>query len=561
MKYKPTLIIHGGAGALSRSAIPPCLYDQYHASLLAYLRSTRDLLESGSSALDAAVHAVSLLEDDELFNCSRGSVFTSAGTIEMEASVMVTSMNDPDQSDDVGFTPGCFSARPHCSSSNSTTPGSIKRGVGVIGLRNVRHPIQLARETLLRTGLDNTKDGGNMHAQLSGAYAEELACKWGLQFEPDEYFWTKRRWEEHLRMLDGGMKYPPVLQSRLDQDRFHREYHELDPAGTASSESFARPPTYELPSGSDVDLNALPQGTVGCVCLDQDGNLAVATSTGGKTNKVPGRVGDTPTLGAGFWAERWVAPSMGLSAPRPRLATPMPRLCSGGYEQKDEAPRCWTGCIPSFLRRRKPSSLSPSGSGYGTNHPIYIDKATQPSDIDLSRAKTPERESSPPNDEKHPPDLHPSTPSSSSSSSSNSTSTSLPPYQHPPPNPHTPAMITKAIALSGTGNGDSILRVCAARTVSAMARFSSSTSLSDAVTAVVGPGGELQQSAGERWGNGEGEGGMIGIEVEDSSRDLDGRVRGKVVWDFNCGGMWRAWIEDEDSEDRERVMVFRESYY
>ena len=54
------------------------------------------MLYSGCSALDAAVHAVALMEDDELFNCGRGSVFTSAGTIEMEASVMVTSLQHPE---------------------------------------------------------------------------------------------------------------------------------------------------------------------------------------------------------------------------------------------------------------------------------------------------------------------------------------------------------------------------------------------------------------------------------------------------------------------------------
>jgi isoaspartyl peptidase/L-asparaginase-like protein (Ntn-hydrolase superfamily) len=56
---------------------------------------------------------------------------------------------------------------------------------------------------------------------------------------------------------------------------------------------------------SDHSLSYLPQGTVGAVALDDHGNLAVATSTGGVTNKLPGRIGDTPTPGAGFWAEYW----------------------------------------------------------------------------------------------------------------------------------------------------------------------------------------------------------------------------------------------------------------
>lgn len=52
-------------------------------------------------------------------------------------------------------------------------------------------------------------------------------------------------------------------------------------------------------------LDWRPTGTVGAVALDADGNLACATSTGGITNKLPGRIGDTPTPGAGFWAEYW----------------------------------------------------------------------------------------------------------------------------------------------------------------------------------------------------------------------------------------------------------------
>ncbi|KDN52960.1 N-terminal nucleophile aminohydrolase [Tilletiaria anomala UBC 951] len=54
------------------------------------------------------------------------------------------------------------------------------------------------------------------------------------------------------------------------------------------------------------DSSALPQGTVGACAIDAQGRLAVATSTGGKTNKNTGRVGDTPSVGAGFWAERFV---------------------------------------------------------------------------------------------------------------------------------------------------------------------------------------------------------------------------------------------------------------
>ena len=49
----------------------------------------------------------------------------------------------------------------------------------------------------------------------------------------------------------------------------------------------------------------IPKGTVGAVALDVRGCIAVCTSTGGRTNKLPGRIGDTPHYGAGFWAEEW----------------------------------------------------------------------------------------------------------------------------------------------------------------------------------------------------------------------------------------------------------------
>lgn len=151
--FKPTLILHGGAGDIRRADLPPELYAKYEISLQSYLRSTKDLLNNDATALDAAVHAVSLMEDDELFNCGRGSVFTSAGSIEMEASVMVTSVEENE----------------HNPNPNQNQ-GLMKRGSAVSGLRNVRHPIRLARESLLRTGYDvngrPNGDGGSMHMQL-----------------------------------------------------------------------------------------------------------------------------------------------------------------------------------------------------------------------------------------------------------------------------------------------------------------------------------------------------------------------------------------------------------
>lgn len=465
--FKPTLIIHGGAGNIRRDKLPPDLYAKYHSSLQSYLRSTHALLTEGASALDAVVHAVALMEDDELFNCGRGSVFTTAGSIEMEASVMVTTVQDPDEN----------------------RPGEMKRAAAVMNVRNVRHPIQLARESLLRTGRTPDgkpkNDGGSMHPQLAGPHVETLAREWGLEFKPDEWFWTQRRWDEHRRGLE--RKEEPVF---------------------------------------------LSQGTVGCVCLDQWGNLAVATSTGGKTNKLPGRIGDTPTLGAGFWAEAWdVNVPRAVVTPEDVFHAKAGDGCMDGFV---------TGTMASVndfcgdLRDRFRSCLVSRPQSQSPEPPPYSPRASSAHSNEPGQA--------------------PATPTGVKHS-----------CQGLIEDPNW-TCARKAIAISGTGDGDSFLRLAAARSVASLSRLQP-CSLNYAVKSVAGAHGALQRSAGPRWVvTGEGEGGFIGIEIDTmcmacSSGRVEKQRCGNVIFDFNCGGMWRAWIErDQNGEDVERIMVFREEY-
>lgn len=105
---KPCLIIHGGAGNITRENLSPEAYAIYATNLRRIYRSTSQLLAKGATALDAATHAVTLFEDCPLFNCGKGAVsdrfsqphkfkgcglmvreqvFTRDGTIELEASV------------------------------------------------------------------------------------------------------------------------------------------------------------------------------------------------------------------------------------------------------------------------------------------------------------------------------------------------------------------------------------------------------------------------------------------------------------------------------------------
>ncbi|OAP56312.1 hypothetical protein AYL99_09491 [Fonsecaea erecta] len=490
--FTPTLILHGGAGSLSRANLPPDLYARYRASLTKYLTGTRELLNSGTSALDAACHAVTLLEDDPLFNCGRGSVFTESGTIEMEASVMVSSV-DP--------------AGPPA--------GGIKRAAAVSLVKNTRHPILLAKEVLLEPDEDGGLGGtSSMHCQLSGRQLEEWGWRQrGLEKKPDRWFWTKKRWEEHRKGLHHDDSYS-----------FNNLVASIDPYTESPFED------------DDSEVDEIPsQGTVGAVCLDSWGNLAVATSTGGLTNKKAGRIGDTPTIGAGFWAEAWEE-----DPPKP-----------------PQAPE-------------KPPSRRASGLG---KLPV-LDQILSPC---LS-----------PTEPEHPSEqLNGAPPAYTASTTTSYQSYPSPHVRHPSSSSAQPTRKRRrAVAMSGTGNGDSFLRLNAVRTVAAHCRLSGppSVSLADAVKLITGPGGELQRSAGDRWGRtGEGQGGIIGIEISDEQEDeaeeplqmwpggFEKRVqpetsrnkkkRGRVVSDFNCGGLFRAYYElDETGVETPKVMVFHEEY-
>ncbi|CAO1597087.1 hypothetical protein XANCAGTX0491_000916 [Xanthoria calcicola] len=369
-----------------------------------------------------------MMEDNPLFNCGKGAVFTREGGVELEASVM-------------------------------TTRHYHKRACAVVLLSHTKNPILLAKEMLIRGQTDGSGSsnggggdpsggpgGAQGHCVLGGPTVEKLAQGWGLEMVEEKYFWTRKRWEQHRRGLGKGK------EEGEGEDERDKEGYWGDEEGWDGREY-------------------LPQGTVGCVVLDREGMMCVATSTGGLTNKLSGRIGDTPTIGAGFWAEEWwerCHRRMGVQAPLTNL---IPEGLRGILGDCLTGPRGYEGLADDDLLDEKYG---------GTRRSSQI----------------------------------------------------------------------RAVAMSGTGNGDSFLRTAATRTAAAMARFQPSRSLASAVREIAASGGELQRSAGDRWGKtGEGEGGIIGIEL------VNGVA--KIVADFNCGGMFRSWIDDEGAE---RVMVFKEEY-
>jgi len=217
------LVIHGGAGTIDRSKMTPEKEREYRAGLERALAAGYDVLKNGGSSLDATEAAVRVLEDDPHFNAGKGSVFTSAGTNEMDAAIM---------------------------------DGKALAAGAVAALKHVRNPISLARLVMEKSG----------HVMMDGEGAEEFAKENGIELVDQKYFFTQERWDA-LRKIKAAEK--------------HR-------TGGAGKAFFI----------TDQDRH----GTVGAVALDKNGNLAAATSTGGTTNKRPGRVGDSPVIGAGTYA-------------------------------------------------------------------------------------------------------------------------------------------------------------------------------------------------------------------------------------------------------------------
>lgn len=143
-------------------------------------------------------------------------------------------------------------------------------------VHGVRNPIRAARVVMEQSP----------HVFMTGEGAMDFLRKHGVAFEPESYFHTEQR----LAQLHQAQKQNPGNMI-LDHD------------GAASMKQ----------SGMSFIGNPLDEqkkmGTVGAVALDSEGHLAAATSTGGMTNKLPGRVGDTPVIGSGCYADGTVAVS------------------------------------------------------------------------------------------------------------------------------------------------------------------------------------------------------------------------------------------------------------
>jgi beta-aspartyl-peptidase (threonine type) len=135
--------------------------------------------------------------------------------------------------------------------------GSNLEAGAVAGVRNVRNPIELAMEVMQHSN----------HVFLSGKGANDFAIKQGVKLEPDEYFFSQFRYDQWKEIRDSDNYSLDHTNKRMEELMKDKKF-----------------------------------GTVGAVACDYEGNIAAATSTGGMTNKKFGRIGDSPLIGIGTYA-------------------------------------------------------------------------------------------------------------------------------------------------------------------------------------------------------------------------------------------------------------------
>jgi L-asparaginase / beta-aspartyl-peptidase len=213
------LVMHGGAGTITRASMTPEKEKAYRETMEQALRTGHAVLAKGGTSVDAVEAAIRVLEDSPLFNAGKGAVFTHDGKNELDASIM---------------------------------RGRDRAAGAVAEVTIIKNPISAARAVMEKSP----------HVLLAGRGAELFATQVGLEIVDPSYFWTEPRWK--------------ALQEELRKEKQSSYYDE------AEEKKF---------------------GTVGCVALDQNGDLAAGTSTGGMTNKQYGRIGDSPIIGAGTFAE------------------------------------------------------------------------------------------------------------------------------------------------------------------------------------------------------------------------------------------------------------------
>jgi beta-aspartyl-peptidase (threonine type) len=237
---KITLVLHGGAGTITRANMTPEREKAYKEVLNMALQRGYEVLKKGGTSVQAVEATIHVMEDSPLFNAGKGAVFTNEGKNEMDASIM---------------------------------EGKTLKAGAIAGVTTIKNPISTAIAVMEKSP----------HVMMAGRGAEKFAEEQGLEIVDPSYFYTEARYKALLRAKE-------------------EEKTELDHNAKEEKEVKKSPKTGFLDKSEIIFTEGKKFGTVGCVALDQFGNLAAGTSTGGMTNKKYGRIGDAPIIGAGTYA-------------------------------------------------------------------------------------------------------------------------------------------------------------------------------------------------------------------------------------------------------------------
>jgi len=157
-KQEWAIVIHGGAGAMSKDKMTPEMDSLYRASLQQAMGIGKQILINGGTSLEAVEKTINFLENDPLFNAGKGAVFTHDGKNELDASIM---------------------------------DGSNLAAGSVAGVTDIKNPITAARYVMTKSE----------HVMLTGTGASQFAKEQGLEIVPPEYFRTEKRYNELLEIL------------------------------------------------------------------------------------------------------------------------------------------------------------------------------------------------------------------------------------------------------------------------------------------------------------------------------------------------------------------------
>lgn len=231
------IVVHGGASDIEPAKLGSDGDKAYRAALTKVVEAGAAVLDRGGSSLDAVEAAIRVLEDDPLFNASRGAVFTAEGKTELDAAIM---------------------------------DGATMHAGAVADVTHTRYPITLARAVMEKTP----------YVLIVGPGADAYSKQVGMEQVDPSYFFTESRWQSLIKQLqnEGGRPIP------------------ARPAGVPPQGAAVPVAQWQEAAGTRS------YGTVGVVAVDREGNVAAGTSTGGLQGKMPGRVGDSPIIGAGTYA-------------------------------------------------------------------------------------------------------------------------------------------------------------------------------------------------------------------------------------------------------------------